>query len=225
MTMRQPYGRQGFPPPVALFRNRRFLGVALDPPDFHPGSWIGAGKAWFDDGAFYLTARPRSAADDVRGFAARIYRSTNGLDFDQIGELPIETVKELADVGVHSIEGTQLLRDPDTGRWYFYLSVDTGDSFVWGGVQWETMLFTAHRPVGPWSYAGFVLRNGPDYDAHQARDATIDIVDGRWLAIYKAKDAHRDERPALATSVDGVSWRKRGPLTIDGHDEVCFLSG
>lgn len=221
------FGWQGFPPPAALFRSRRFLGVALDPPDYNPGSWIGAGKAWFDPGdeLFYLTARPRTAADDVRGYAARIFTSKNGVDFGIAGDLTIETVNTLADTRVHSIEGTQLLRDPATGRWYFYLSVDTGDSFVWGGVQWETMIFSAHQLEGPWSYEGFALRNGTDIDAHQARDATIDIVDGRWLCLYKAKDANRDERPALAVSRDGLSWEKRGKVSIDGADAVCFLNG
>jgi hypothetical protein len=201
--------------------------VALEPPDYTPGSWIGAGKAWYDADAacFFLTARPRTAAGDVRGFAARIYRSQNGLDFTLVGELLTETVDELADVSVHSIEGTQLLRDPRTGRWYFYLSVDTGDSFVWGGVKWETMIFSAHQLSGPWSYEGFALRNGPDYDAHQSRDSSIDIIDGRWLCLFKAKDANRDERPALAVSIDGLSWEKRGTLTIDGEESVCFLNG
>ncbi len=217
----------GFPPPAHLFGTRRFLGVALDPPDYDPGSWIGAGKAWFDpaDGRFYLTARPRTAADDRRGYAACVYRSTNGLDFEPAGELGIQTVNERAGEAVHSIEGTQLLRDPRTGRWYFYLSVDTGDSFVWGGVQWETMVFSAHRLSGPWSYEGFALRTGSDYDARQARDSTIDIVDGRWLCLYKAKDVRRDERPALAVSTDGLTWVKKGVLSIDGEDTVCFLNG
>ena len=218
---------QGFPPPAHLFYSRRCLGVALEPPDYLPGSWIGAGKAWYDStiDKFYLTARPRKATGDVRGYAANIYGSANGVDFELISAIPIEEVNELADVSVHSIEGSQLLRDPSTGRWYFYLSVDTGESFVWGGVQWETMIFSAHQLSGPWAYEGFALRNDSALDEHQARDASMEIVDGRWLSIYKAKDANRDERPCLAVSSDGLHWTKRGALSIDGNEAISFLNG
>lgn len=217
----------GLTPPQQIFSRRRFLGVALEPPDFSPGSWIGAGKALFvpETGEFLLTARPRTAADNVRGFAANIYSSRNGVDFRLVTSLTKEHVSELSGVRLHSIEGTQLLRSPDGRRWHLFLSVDTGEGFVWGGVQWETLLLTANTLLGPWESHGLVLKNGPDIDAHQARDSTIDIIDGRWVCIYKAKDANRDERPALALSRDGVCWEKQGAFTVDGKDEVCFLNG
>ena len=217
----------GFPPPARLFAGRRFVGVALEPPDYNPGSWIGAGKSWYDEheDCFYMTARPRTAANDVRGFAARIYRSKSGIDFEQIGEITNDLVNSVSDVPVHSIEGTQLLRDPATGRWFFYLSVDTGDSFVWGGVKWETVILSANQLTGPWSWEGYALKNDHDYDVHQARDSSIDIIDGRWMCLYKAKDASRKERPALATSTDGLSWNKRGVLKIDGQDTLAFING
>jgi hypothetical protein len=103
--------------------------------------------------------------------------------------------------------------------------VDTGPEFVWGGIQWETMLLTSESLKGPWRSEGVVLHNDEDYDSHQARDSTIDIIDGEWVCLYKAKDSSRCERPALATSTDGIVFRKHGPLTIDGSDRLAFLSG
>ncbi len=210
-----------------MFRRRRFLGIVLEPPDYAPGSWIGAGKAiqWEETGDIILTARPRIAARKARGYAANICRSRDGTSFELVHSIHKEEASSLSDLGLHSIEGTQLLRNPNDDRWHLYLSVDTGDDFVWGGVNWETLLLTARSLEGPWRSEGIVLRNGNGYDAAQARDATIDIVDGKWLAVYKAKDSGRRERPALATSSDGISFRKAGPLTVDGVDHLGFLSG
>ena len=218
---------QGFLPPQYIFSNRRFKGIVLDPPDLNPGSWIGAGKAVFDSerGEFLLTARPRKAEGGVRGFAAHIYRSGDGEEFELLTSLSKEEVSEKSGLQIHSIEGTQLLRDPLSGRFHFYLSVDTGASFVWGGLYWETLLLTARDLNGLWKSEGLVLRNDQAYDSYQARDATIDIVDGVWLCLYKAIGDDRWKRPALAISSDGVSWQKRGPLTVEGADHKAFLSG
>jgi hypothetical protein len=217
----------GFVPPQRIYAKRAFKRVVLDPPDFEPGSWIGAGKAIYDpDGAqFLLTARPRRAAGNVRGYAANVYRSADGEHFDLVTSLTKEWVSDVAGLPIHSIEGTQLLRDPLTGRWHLYLSVDAGESFIWGGLYWQTLLLTADELTGPWEAQGLVLRNDHSYDAYQARDATIDIVDGVWYCIYKAMDAERWKRPGLATSVDGIHWEKHGPLTIEGQDSFAFLSG
>jgi hypothetical protein len=228
-----PYGNEhtglwhGFPPPQRLFSNRAFVGVALDPPDFEPGSWIGAGKALVDSDMkkFLLTARPRKVEDRARGYAAEVYLSDDGLSFERVASLEKEEVARKAGLSLHSIEGTSLLKEPFSGRWHLYVSADTGEEFVWGGLFWETLLLTAEDIRGPWHSEGIVLANDKPYDSHQARDASIDIVDGRWLCLYKAKDAERRERPALALSRDGRQWRKKGPLTIDGTDEIAFLSG
>ena len=221
------WGWQGFAPPQYLYSKREFLGIALDPPNFEPGSWIGAGKAIYDPEGkrILLTARPRKVEGDVRGYAAQIYGSKNGRDFQLIGEVTKEEVTALAGMKIHSIEGTQLLRDPLTGEWHLYVSVDTGEDFVWGGIKWETLLLSAAEIQGPWNALGIVLANDQIYDACQARDATIDIVDGTWICLYKGKNEKREERPALAISGDGKIWEKRGTLTIDGQDRLGFLSG
>jgi len=218
---------QGFVPPQYIFVNRQFKCVALDPPDFSPGSWIGAGKAIFDHDReqFLLTARPRKAEGKARGFAANIYRSNDGEKFELVTSIDKEEISGKSSLSIHSIEGTQLLKDPFSGKWHFYLSIDTGSDFVWGGLYWQTLLLTAPHVEGPWQSEGLVLEISELYDSNQARDATIDIVDGRWLCLYKAVDGNRQERPALATSSDGISWKKHGILTIEGTDQLAFLSG
>ena len=218
---------QGVVPAQYVFANRVFKRVVLDPPDFTPGSWIGAGKAVYDDEAqrFLLTARPRKAAGGVRGFAANIYISGDGEEFTLLTSISQDEVSECSGFKVHSIEGTQLLRDPLTGRWHLYLSVDAGADFIWGGLYWQTLLLTSTDLTGPWRAEGLVLKNDQPYDANQARDASIDIIDGRWVCMYKAMDSKRTQRPALATSVDGIHWSKHGPLTIDGVDQPAFLNG
>ena len=218
---------QGLVPPQYIFFNRSFNSVILDPPDYSPGSWIGAGKAIFDSSSkdYYLSARPRKAEEGVRGFAANIYQSKDGERFDLIENLTKENISDIGGLEIYSIEGTQLLKDPLTGRWHFYISVDTGSEFVWGGLVWQTLLLTASSLHGPWTCEGIVLGNDQIYDALQARDSTIDIVDGLWICLYKAVDKDRRERPALAVSSNGIAWNKRSCFTIDGKEEYSFLSG
>lgn len=218
----------GFPPPQYLYAKREFKGVALNPPDFNPGSWIGAGKAIYDldRDEYLLSARPRSAADNQRGFAAEIYRSANGItDFTRVTSLSKAELMDLSGEEIHSVEGTQILRDPLTRHWHFYVSIDVGSDFVWGGLQWETLLLTAETLEGPWESRGLVLRRGTGFDANQARDGTIDVIDGRYYCLYKGKDKDHKRRPGLATSTDGVTWEKHGQFTIAGQDELAFLSG
>jgi hypothetical protein len=38
----------GFFPPQAILRNKKFKKIILNPPNFNPGSWCGAGKFWID---------------------------------------------------------------------------------------------------------------------------------------------------------------------------------
>ncbi len=211
----------------SLYRRREYLDVVLNPPDFQPGSWIGAGKAIYDDigKRFVMTARPRIARDQERGYAAKIYTSEDGLGYELLDSISKRDVSETSGIPIQSIEGTQLLRNPDDHRWHLFVSCDTGEEFVWGGVQWETVLLTADSLQGPWESPGIVIPNGPDFDAHQARDSTVDIIDDTWYCIYKAKNRSNQERPALATSPDGINFEKHGPLTVDGRDKLCFLSG
>jgi len=211
---------QGLPPAQYIFRNLRFLGVALEPPNWEPGSWCGAGKAIIDyeKKEYLLTSRPRKMEGGARGYAANIYRSKDGVKFDFVSSLSKEEVTEKSRIKVWSIEGNQLLKDPLEGRWHFYLSVDIGHEYVVGGVFWETMVFVSDDLEGPWEYAGVAIRRGHGrvFDAVQARNATIDIVDGQWLAVYRATDLDWKFGMGLAASADGINWEKRGPFSVDG---------
>jgi hypothetical protein len=217
---------QGFPPPQYLYSNLEFRDVALEPPNFEPGSWTGGGKALLDyeERVFYLTARPRKMEDDVRGFAIEIHRSTDGVAFDLLTRLSIGEVTELSGVRTDSLEGSQLLRDPSTGKWHLYISIDVGAEFIWGGVFWETLLLVADDLEGPWESRGLVLRRDREYDACQARDASIDIVDGEWIGFAKAYDYDGNQRTQMITSADGIRWDKHGPMRVDGEEQYMFYA-
>ena len=216
---------RGIIPPQQILSNRRFKCVVLNPPNFSPGSWIGAGKVLVDYNSkeFILTARPRKVEGDVRGYSAEIYRSKNAEKFELTCTISKEEVASRSGLRIHSIEGNQLLKDPLTGRWHFYLSVDIGKEFVWGGSYWETLLMTADNLEGPWESKGLVLKRGETFDANQARDPTIDIIDGRYFCLYKATDTEHRTQAALATSPDGIKWVKHGPFTIDGKPQPSYV--
>jgi hypothetical protein len=83
---------------------------------------------------------------------------------------------------------------------------------------------SANDPAGPWSGEGFVLRCDKDYDSGEARDPTIDIVDGRYMCLYKARAADTGiVHTALALSKDGKNWVKLGVPTIDGEKQPDYL--
>lgn len=222
-------------PPQTVFSRRRFRKVALNPPDFNPGSWCGAGKLLIDPetGELWLTSRPR-VAPPMRGYGFEIYRSLNGEDYSLVYFMSKEELSEVVGLTVHSVEGTQILRDPSTGMYMLYLSIDVAERNIAGEEgrvyesKWQTYLMTADDPAGPWRGGGFALRCDKDYDSGEARDATIDIVDGRYMALYKARPAGEGGfNMALALSSDGVSWAKLGILKVDGKPQPdrFLLSG
>jgi len=215
---------QGQLPPQRLLIHRRFVRVALDPPDFKPGSWRGAGKVAFDSesGVFWLTTRPRTVG--VRGYAVEIYSSRNGEAFRLANSMSKEEVARLCGVKVNSIEGQQMLKDPATDRYHLYLALDDG-------AGWGTFLLSSVDPAGPWRFECEAIKRGEAFDSREARDCSMGIVDGVYLALYKANNG-KDVRTALATSGDGIEWRKRGPLKLDGAEQphyhlLCgsFLAG
>jgi len=222
---------QGLYPPQSIFGRRRFRRVLLDPPNFNPGSWCGAGKLWIDggDGEYWLTSRPREG-ESRRGYAVDIYRSGNGEDFTLAESITKEELGGICGKDVHSIEGQQLLRDPLTGLYFLYLSVDVAKENIAGGTdrvyesRWETYLMTSEDPNGPWRGECFALAGDADYDNGEARDATIDVVDGRYIALYKARRAGMMEaHMALALSPDGKVWSKLGELKVNGEPQRDFL--
>jgi len=225
----------GLYPPQAIFANRRFRKILLDPPCFDAGSWCGAGKLWIDkdDEEYWLTSRPR-VGSEKRGYAVEIYRSRDGENYSLVAWLTKEEVSELVGRAVQSIENQQLLRDPLTGKYHLYLSLDTSERNVAGDEKriydskWETFLLSAEDPAGPWQPWGFVLRGDKDYDTSEARDCTIDIIDGRYFCLYKARKMGTSAvHTALAVSGDGKDWVKLGVPTIDGKPQPDYflLSG
>jgi len=226
---------QGLYPPQVVFARRKFRRVLLNPPNFNPGSWCGAGKLCIDSKSeeYWLTSRPREGAEK-RGYAVEVYRSLNGEDFSLASRVTKEELSEVTGRTVQSIENQQLLRDPSTDRFCLYLSLDVAEKNIAGKEsrlyesRWETYLMRADDPCGPWKGEGFALRGDRDYDSAEARDPTIDIVDGVYIALYKARKAGtRIVHMALASSSDGKKWIKRGVLKIDGKPQPNYflLSG
>lgn len=205
--------------PQRIYSGRRYEKVVLDPPDFEPGSWRGAGNCTKDEdsGGFWLVTRPRTHR--LRGYAFEVYRSEDGENFSLRHTLSKEELSTLLGHEVLSIEGQQLLKDPLGSRYLLYLAVDIGHA-------WQTALLSADDPCGPWRSEGIVIRRDQAYDSVEARDAVISFVQGHYLAFYKASDGMR-VNAALAVSSDGKDWRKLGLLRIDGRPQpaVHFLCG
>ncbi|MCD6368643.1 MAG: hypothetical protein J7L38_02460 [Thermoproteales archaeon] len=215
------YNWYGIIPPQYILANKRFLKVVLEPPDLNPGSWRGAGKVLVDyeNHEFWLTTRPRKAYP-VRGYALEIYRSSNGEDFHLAAIITREELSEETGVKVKSIEGQQLLKDPSTDKYHLYVSVDNEGFHDKPG--WDTILLKSDDPRGPWEYHGVVLSRGDEYDTLEARDATIDIIDGMYLALYKANNGSRVNM-ALAISTDGVTFHKLGVMKLDGGEQPKYM--
>lgn len=213
--------------PQYIFSNKHFKAIALEPPDYSPGSWTGAGNVVIDpaSGDFILSSRLRKAENRARGYTACIYRSKNGENFNYVSEVTKEDIITQSGLDVHSLEGVQLHKDPATGHWYFFISINTDTDFTWGGLQWQTALMQAERLEGPWKYVDVILKNDRWYDRHHARDISIDIVNEDWLCLYKARDAEHVARVGFATSTDGISWNKQGTFTLDGEDRHFWVSG
>jgi hypothetical protein len=217
--------------PQTIFSRRKFRRVLLNPPSFQPGSWCGAGKLWVDaaDGEYLLTSRPREGGER-RGYAAEVYRSRDGEAYGLISSISKEEVSAASGLRVQSIENQQILRDPLTGLYHLYLSIDVAGENVAGSAdriyesRWETYLLVSADPTGPWKGAGFALRGDAQYDDGEARDCTIDIIDGKYICLYKARGARRDVvSTALAISGDGKSWTKLGIPRVQGGPRGDFF--
>ena len=218
----------GLYPPQAIFANRQFRKVLLDPPNFEPGSWCGAGSMWLDEDTeeYWLSSRPRMKPEK-RGYAVEIYRATDGENFNLVNRITKEELSEVIGRKVLSIENQQLIRDPLTGLYHLYLSVDVvvkeGDKEQGIRSKWETLLLITDDPTSSWEPYGFVLRCDRDYDFYEARDCTIGIVDGRYFCLYKARSKSNVVNTALAISNDGKNWIKLGVPTIDGKPQPKYL--
>jgi hypothetical protein len=201
--------------PQEIFRNRKFKRVVLDPPNFNPGSWRGAGKLLLEEDEYWLTSRPRTV--ETRGYGVEVFHSNNGEDFHLVSLVTKEEIAATAEIKVFSIENNQLIRDPSTGKYHLYASLNVGAERP---ERWETYLLTADDPRGPWRGEGFVIRTDRPYDSEEARDCTVDVLDGRYLGLCKAR-AQGSEKiyTELLTSRDGRNWVKLGIPTVDGRQQ------
>ncbi|RLF02841.1 MAG: hypothetical protein DRK00_09510 [Thermoprotei archaeon] len=207
---------KGLIPPQYLVAMRRFKGVVLDPPDFKPGSWVGAGRVFYD--SFfeeYVMAVRMRRAPPLRGYEVRVYAGDDGERFSHRSTLTKEEISSDLSEEILSVEGVQVLRDPVTCKLYLYISVDNGRG-------WETVLYASDDPAGPWECRGYVLRRGAEYDSREARDPVIDVVDGTYFMLYRASSGER-VNTALAVSADGVKWRKLGVPKVDGRAQPRYL--
>ncbi|RLE93884.1 MAG: hypothetical protein DRN04_05320 [Thermoprotei archaeon] len=59
-------------------------------------------------------------------------------------------------------------------------------------------------PAGPQEYKGFVLKTGERYDAKEARDVVVDIIDSTYFMFYKAQREVKNVKTGLAISHDGI---------------------
>lgn len=197
--------------PHGIFGRRSFYGVVLDPPSTEPGSWRGAGKAIkLSDNEYLISTRPRMLRS--RGNGVEVYTSPDGLSSLSLASfISKEDISRDLKVSVYSVENSQLLVDPATGELMLYMSIDVGPHL------WETALYRSDDPKGPWRPVGVVIGRDTPYDASEARDCTIDYVDGLFIALCKAVGAgEATVRTELAVSRDGVRWTKLGVPTVDG---------
>ncbi len=102
----------------------------------------------------------------------------DGIHCERIAGLSKEDILAKEGIEIHSVEGSQLLRHLSTDKPHFHVSIDTGTDVAWRSLEWEAMLFMAEELAGPWESKGIILPNDQDCDARQAKDSTIDIVDG-----------------------------------------------
>ncbi len=86
---------RGIIPPQYIESQKRFRKVVLNPPNFEPGSWIGAGRVFYD--SFYeeylLSVRPRKAPP-TRAYEVRVYSSSNGESFYLKSRITKEEIAE-----------------------------------------------------------------------------------------------------------------------------------
>lgn len=75
-------------------------------------------------------------------------------------------------------------------------------------------------------YQGKVLTKGDSYDANKASFPSVEYDEdsGQWIMLYEATSAEGDiDTICMATSDDGVSWTKHGPIIEPG--DAGWISG
>ena len=196
-----------------IFKNKRFKEIILNPPDYKPGSFKGAGDLLIENGNYWLTSRTRTR--DMRGYEVEIFLSKNGYRFKKIKTISIGELEKELDADLSSIEGQQLLYNRDKRLYYLYISVDFGSSL---SHLWKTILMTSKVPSKDWKNMGVVIE--PVAPFNTAKDFNISYINGSYIGICKAYiDAKKQLYAALFSSKDGIKWKYWGIPKINGKDQ------
>ena len=179
--------------------------VVVPPPGAGPGCWAGAPSAVMVDGVFYLAYRLRRPIGLGRGFANVVARSTDGVTFEPLVELPAERF------GAESLERPALAVTPG-GTWRLYVSCATP-----GTKHWRIDLVEALTPAGlADAPARTVL---PGNENVGVKDPVVRRRGEGWQMWYCCHPLtypeHADRMSSeYATSPDGVSWSAKGPSLV-----------
>lgn len=178
--------------------------VVLAPAEPGDGHWVGAPSAALVDGVWWLAHRERVPEPRGRGIANVLSRSTDGVHFEAVGQIPS------ADFGAASLERPALVPLPD-GGWRVYVCCATPGSKHW----WVEAIDAPSVPDLPGGARTVVL-------AGDEREAWKDPVvwhDGaRWhlWACRHPLDGGPDEADRMtshrAVSDDGLRWTFTGDV-------------
>jgi len=175
--------------------------VVVDPPSAEPGAWSGAPSSIVVDGVVYLAYRLRLPIGEGRGISNVIARSSDGIAFTVIAEVPKESF------GAESLERPAIVRTPD-GRWRLYVSAATP-----GTKHWRVDLLEADTPAGLAAASPRTVLAGDD---------TIGIKDPvlhhdrhgwhLWASVHPLESWADADRMTTEyfTGPDGVRWTWRG---------------
>jgi hypothetical protein len=191
--------------------------VIATPSVLEDRNWTGAPSATRDtDGNIWLAYRDRTKVK--RGGELIISRSEDGVSFEDVKVIRQE---DFAGRKVKSIERCSLFIDPWTGLFKLYMAIDQ-EFRNWVIVK----LDDAESPEGfDASTAQVILaRSGYGSDSKSVKDPFIMTV-GRQYYMFYIGNSTRCELPHLATSVDGVNWKRfeGNPIMAGtGWHEFCL---
>jgi hypothetical protein len=202
-----------------MFENLKFKKIILQPPNKKPGSFRGAGALLIDGKDYWLTSRTRTA--EKRGYEVEIYHSKNGYDFSSIKTISRKQMEEFTGNKISSIEAQQIIRDPKTGKFYMYVSIDLIDNKY--PHMWVVLLLIANKPSGKWINGGIVMY--PKEPFNTVKDCNIGIFNGRYIALCKAYiDKDKKLFTTLYTSSDGIKWKYSGIPTFNGKKQKSIFA-
>jgi len=181
------------------------------------GYWVGAPQAFYDrkTGYIYLTYRWRDPTN--RGYQADIARSKDGVTFETIKTM---TRDSFGVVGSKSLERACILRDPVTGKFKYYICIDSSgwDNYKLTDVD-DPANFDPSTATLVFSESG--VANTFDVDA--VKDPHVITVGRLYYMMYAGRNGTtKIEQTGIAYSVDGVNWIRysENPIIETGTGNV-----